>query len=146
MCTNLNSASCMMLYSCVSEEWMPVFFPENPCHPKHLKGEMNCFHHEKSCQSVKAGWCISLLVLRCPRWRLWLSLCGTNIVFYPVLLTLWIISTTKGQNMITDTLCSTLEGYLEKYVALVNTLELITAFKICEIQTVLITIRRKIRS
>lgn len=47
----------------------------------------------------------------------------------PVLLTLWIISSTKGQNMITDTLFPTLEGYLEKHVALEITLALITAFQ-----------------
>lgn len=41
---------------------------------------------------------------RCPCWRLWLSLWRTNIPLYPPLLRLWIVSSTKGQDMITDTL------------------------------------------
>lgn len=60
----------------------------------------------------KAGWSIGVTVHRCPCWRLWLSLCRRNIPLYPLSLRLWIISSTKGQNMITDTLCSTLAKHV----------------------------------
>lgn len=101
--------------------------------------------------AVRTGWSIGYVLYRCPCWRLWVSLQRTNIPLYPLLLRLWIVSSTKGQDMITDTLCSASQGRaLEKHhgfiVALVITLELIISLQTWGIQRVFELIGTRIRS
>lgn len=101
--------------------------------------------------AVRTGWSIGCVLYRCPCWRLWLSLWRANIPLYPLLLRLWIVSSTKGQDMITDTLCSASQGRdLEKHhgfiVALVITFELLISSQTRGIQRVFVLIGTRIRS
>lgn len=135
MCTNLN---------CVLDEPMTVALLSGGNLSKERWTTSKVF-------AVRTGWSLGCVLYRCPCWRRWLSLQRTNIPLYPLLLRLWIVSSTKGQDMITDTLCSASQGRApEKHhgfiVALVITLELIISSQTWGIQRVFELIGTRIRS